>query len=109
LVAVVSPGPVAPEDTQVAVQRLVELTGTLARRCAQLEEALESRIVIEQAKGVISERFGLEPERAFEVLRRAARSNRVALKHLAERVVSSRSTPWEVAAELDGTRLPSPR
>jgi hypothetical protein len=99
--------PGAPEETQVAVRRLVELTGTLARRCAQLQEALESRIVIEQAKGVIAERFGLEPELAFEILRKAARSNRILLKDLAHQVVSSRKTPWEVAAHLDGARLPA--
>jgi hypothetical protein len=94
------------EDTQAAVDRLLELTSGLARRCAQLEEALESRIVIEQAKGVIAERFGLEPERAFQVLRQAARANRMHLKDLARQVVSSKKTPWELAGELDGTRLP---
>lgn len=99
--------PGTAQETQVAVHRLVELTEILARRCAQLQEALESRIVIEQAKGVVAERFGLEPERAFEVLRRAARSNRMPLKTLAQQVVSSRKTPWELAAQLDGTRLPA--
>jgi hypothetical protein len=101
--------PGAAEETQVAVERLVELTGMLARRCAQLQEALESRVVIEQAKGVVAERFGLEPERAFEILRHAARSNRMQLQDLARQVVSSRKTPWELAAHLDGMRLPAPR
>jgi hypothetical protein len=99
--------PGTAEETQAAVQRLVELTGMLARRCAQLQEALDSRIVIEQAKGVIAERFCLEPEHAFEILRRAARSNRMMLRDLAEQVVSSRKTPWELAAHLDGMRLSS--
>ena len=99
--------PGTPPHTEVAVRRLVELTGTLARRCAQLQEALDSRIVIEQAKGVLGERFGLEPEAAFHVLRRAARSHRVPLHELATRVVSSRKTPWEVAAQLDGAALPA--
>jgi hypothetical protein len=39
-----------PAEAETAVRRLVELTGILARRCAQLEHALQSRIVIEQAK-----------------------------------------------------------
>lgn len=99
--------PGTAEETQVAVHRLVELTEILARRCAQLQEALESRIVIEQAKGVIAERFGLEPEHGFEILRRAARSNRMPLKTLAQQVVSSRKTPWELAAHLDEMRLPA--
>jgi hypothetical protein len=98
--------PGTPVETETAVRRLVELTSILARRCAQLQEALDSRIVIEQAKGVLAERFHLEPDRAFEVLRRSARSNRVPLRDLAARVVSSERTPWEVAAHLDGAAVP---
>jgi len=99
--------PGTPEQAETAVRRLIELTSILARRCAQLQQALESRIVIEQAKGVLAERFGLEPDAAFEVLRRSARSQRVQLNDLAARVVSSRSTPWEVAAQLDGAPVPA--
>ena len=98
--------PGTPREAETAVQRLVELTAVLARRCAQLHEALETRVVVEQAKGILAERFHLEPDRAFEVLRRSARSNRVTLRDLAERVVSSRRTPWEVAAQLDGAAVP---
>jgi AmiR/NasT family two-component response regulator len=102
---VIPPGR-TPEEAEIAVRRLVELTSILARRCAQLQEALETRVVIEQAKGRLAERFHLEPDHAFEVLRRGARSNRVPLRDLAERVVSSDRTPWEVAAQLDGAALP---
>jgi ANTAR domain-containing protein len=94
--------PGTPEHTEAAVRRLVDVTATLARRCAQLQEALDSRVVIEQAKGVLAERFHLEPDHAFEVLRRSARSNRIPLRDLASRVVSSQRTPREVAAHLDG-------
>ena len=93
-------------DAETAVRQLVELTATLARRSAQLQEALESRVVIEQAKGVLAERFALEPEAAFDVLRRAARANRVVLRELAERVVTSRTTPWEIAGQLDAAAVP---
>ena len=95
-----------PPEAETAVRRLVELTSVLARRCAQLQEALDTRVVIEQAKGILGERFRLEPDHAFDVLRRAARSNRVPLRDLAARVVSSDRTPWEVAAQLDGASLP---
>jgi ANTAR domain len=98
--------PGTPPEAETAVRRLVELTAILARRCAQLQEALETRIVIEQAKGILAERFHLEPDRAFEVLRRSARSNRVPLRDLAARVVLSERTPWEVAAQLDGASVP---
>jgi ANTAR domain-containing protein len=101
--------PGTPREAEIAVQRLVELTGILARRCAQLQHALDSRIVIEQAKGVISERFLLDPEDAFDVLRRAARSNRMRIHDLAFRVVGSAETPPELVAQLNGGSRLTPR
>ena len=77
-----------PLEAEVAVRRLIELVGTLAQRSAQLQEALDSRIVIEQAKGVLVERFGLSPDDAFALLRRTARSNRMPLRNLAGAVVA---------------------
>jgi len=82
-----------PPEADIAVRRLIQLVSTLARRAAQLQEALDSRIVIEQAKGVLAERFDLSPDEAFVLLRRAARSNRMPLRRLAAAVMSSRETP----------------
>jgi hypothetical protein len=90
--------PGSPLETQIAVRRLVELTGILARRCAQLQQALTTRIVIEQAKGILSERLDIDPEQAFVLLRNAARSNRMRLRDLAQNVVSSLDTPPELRA-----------
>jgi hypothetical protein len=67
---------------------------------AQLEHALESRIVIEQAKGVLAERLGFTVEEAFDVLRYAARSARIKLHELAALVVSERRTPNPVLVTL---------
>lgn len=83
-------------DSQVALQRLLEVTGSSFEERAQLRHALASRIVIEQAKGVLSERLRLSIDEAFEVLRRAARSTGVKLHLLARRVVEERTTPAEV-------------
>src|SRR5436190_17312713 len=62
-------------------------------RATQLQAALDSRVVIEQAKGMLRERLGLSAEGAFELLRAAARSHRVKLSCLAADVVSSFATP----------------
>lgn len=54
----------------------------------QLREALDSRIVIEQAKGVLAAERHTTVDQAFEVLRRHARNHSVTLRSVAEAVVS---------------------
>ena len=81
------------DDVREAVGRLVTTAEHLAERCAQLQEALDSRIVIEQAKGMLAERYALALDESFALLRRAARSNRMRIHDLAAAVVSSRETP----------------
>ena len=66
----------------------------------QLAQALESRVVIEQAKGVLRERYGLTLEASFELLRHAARSNRMSIHALAAKVVAEPRTPPEFARVL---------
>ena len=77
-------------------ERLRDLVSSLLEQNAQLRRALESRIVIEQAKGVLAERFGLEVDEAFQILRRAARNHRMSIHALAGRVVAARETPAEI-------------
>jgi hypothetical protein len=88
----------------VDVPRLVELTRSLHRQNLQLRTALESRVVIEQAKGVLAERLGIELDEAFRLLRSAARSHRLKLHLLAERVVTARETPHEIEAQRGRAR-----
>ncbi len=54
----------------------------------QLAQALQSRIVIEQAKGVISQLHSISTDDAFAVLRAYARSHRLLLSDVAHRVVT---------------------
>ncbi len=56
----------------------------------QLHHALESRIIIEQAKGAISVRCGVDPEQAFALLRGLARSQRREIHEFAAEVVANR-------------------
>jgi GAF domain-containing protein len=67
--------------------RLVRSRETLAE---QLQGALNSRIAIEQAKGVLATRLGIDPEQAFELLRERARSSRQRLAEVAAQVVRTR-------------------
>jgi len=56
-------------------------------RARQLETALQTRVIIEQAKGFLAGRVGITPEAAFELLRRYARQHRVAMRDVSRRVV----------------------
>jgi PAS domain S-box-containing protein len=77
----------------------------LHEKVGQLEKALLSRVVIEQATGVLIGRHGLDATTAFEALRGAARANNVRIHDLARRVVEEPDTPAEVTARLQvGTR-----
>jgi GAF domain-containing protein len=53
----------------------------------QLNVALQSRIVIEQAKGIVAERRNVSIDTAFEALRRHARRNNLRLVELARATV----------------------
>jgi GAF domain-containing protein len=53
----------------------------------QLQVALNSRVVIEQAKGILAERLGATPDEAFLVLRRFARDRNYRLTELAGDVI----------------------
>lgn len=76
-----------------------QLEDALAR-IGQLESALQSRIVIEQAKGALHERFGWSIEEAFDVLRYAARSSRTSIHRLAEQVIAEDETPGAVVIAI---------
>jgi hypothetical protein len=92
------------QDASAAVGRLLAVTGATMERRAQLEGALRSRIVIEQAKGIVAERHGLDVEEAFALIRRAARANRVKLQDLARRIRAGEPDPPELAGELEALR-----
>ncbi|MDW3213668.1 MAG: GAF and ANTAR domain-containing protein [Ilumatobacteraceae bacterium] len=54
----------------------------------QLQDALDSRVIIEQAKGMLSRDHAVTVDRAFEMLRRHARSTNSHLRDVAERIVA---------------------
>jgi GAF domain-containing protein len=63
-----------------AVEQAENLSG-------QLQQALDSRIAIEQAKGILAERFHLDMNEAFSRLRHFARSSNQRLSDVASAVV----------------------
>ena len=98
--AIESLGGGSVDEAAAAIGRLLAVTEAAYERRAQLEHALQSRVAIEQAKGVVAERCGLELDEAFNAIRRAARSNRMKLHDLAGMIRPGEPTPTELTAVL---------
>jgi AmiR/NasT family two-component response regulator len=64
----------------------------------QLQRALNSRVVIEQAKGVLAERAKINLDEAFDLLRTHARSHNLRLHDVATAVISSLLTVEDLAS-----------
>jgi AmiR/NasT family two-component response regulator len=94
---------IAPEQEELAValRRLLHVTGASLQQRAQLENALETRIVVEQAKGMLAERLRLSLDEAFELLRGAARTARRRVHELAGEVLEEPETPAVLLAQLN--------
>jgi len=90
-------GQMDPEDART-VQALADVAtiGLLQERAVrrgevlteQLQGALNSRIVIEQAKGALAQIHGCSVDEAFDLLRRYCRDNRLGLSDVARGVVA---------------------
>ena len=106
-------GEMRPDDVEAA-QALADVAtiAILQHRAAleaqvlneQLHHALNSRIVIEQAKGMVAEREGLDMEQAFFTLRNHARNHNLRLVEVADAVIDG-SLP---ASALDHPRRTKP-
>lgn len=86
------------DDDHVAVAELVaaqasalivnaKTYGECQERIRQLQEALDSRVVIEQAKGVLMERHGLDSQQAFHRLREQSQRENRRIRLVAEELV----------------------
>ena len=64
-----------------------------ARLAAQLQTALDRRMLIEQAKGILMAKEGIDAATAFECLRTAARSTRRRMVDVAQDLIAGRRLP----------------
>jgi transcriptional regulator with GAF, ATPase, and Fis domain len=67
-------------------------------RAGHLQHALDSRVAIEQAKGMLAERANVDMDEAFKMLRTYARSSRRHLTEVASHLVAGTMAVDEVAA-----------
>ena len=98
-----TPGPFDPVDLRIG-QALADVAtiGLLQERnlrrsetvAEQLQVALNSRVVIEQAKGKLAERLNIDMDHAFRMLRDHARNSNQRLTDVARTFVESTSTDF---------------
>jgi GAF domain-containing protein len=74
----------------------------LRERNARLETALDSRVLIEQAKGILAERLRLQPDEAFDRMRRHARAHQRKLTDLAHQIIHDPADAGPFARPADG-------
>jgi AmiR/NasT family two-component response regulator len=78
------------------MERLTGYADAQERKVGQLQSALDSRVAIEQAIGMLAERFNIPFKDAFELLRAGARNTRQQVRAIAEELRESRQTPPEI-------------
>jgi AmiR/NasT family two-component response regulator len=88
----------APADQRIAALRA--RMAEVEKENEQLRRALASRIVIEQAKGVLVERLDLPPDEVFELIRSASRRAGMKLHDLAAEILKSRLTPELIEQQI---------
>lgn len=84
----------------LANARLYESSSQLAE---QLREALASRGLIEQAKGILMARERLGEDEAFDILRRASQRTNRKLRDIARQIVDSATTTASTTASTTAT------
>ena len=77
----------------------VDAAARTGRLASQLQQALDSRIVIEQAKGKLSAAWDTDVSKAFNRMRRHARNHGLKVHDVAAAVVDGRVQAGEIDAE----------
>ena len=83
---------------EVAVSRFAEIT-ELEREVANLSDRLETRKLVERAKGILQTKQGMTEPEAFKWIQRAAMDRRTTMKRVAEVVLETLDTPKDSASE----------
>lgn len=86
------PADSAPDDLLHAVRHAsaaLRRVQQLRRRVADLQRRLADRILVEKAKGILTQRFGLSEDEAYRRLRLQSRQERRPMREIAEALLTS--------------------
>jgi len=106
------PEPCRFDADDVAVAHVLARHAAVAlastRQVEHLELAVDARKLIGQAQGILMERFDLDADRAFAVLRRYSQDHNIKLRAVAQRLVETRQLPPTPPTPPTGTQPPTP-
>lgn len=77
---------------EIAISRHLQMR-TLAEEVADLHERLETRKLIDRAKGILMQALDLAEPEAFSWIQRAAMDRRMSMKDVAQAVISPEAVP----------------
>ncbi len=84
------------EDREIglALAAHAALAVVAAREIETLHLAVDSRTIIGQAVGILMERFDIDADRAFAVLKRVSQNSNRKVREIAHELVTTRRTPF---------------
>lgn len=91
---------------ELAVTRFSEISA-LEKEVASLGDRLETRKLVERAKGLLQSKQGMSEPEAFKWIQRAAMDRRTTMKRVAEVVLETLDPPAEGASESPATSPPT--
>jgi response regulator NasT len=77
-----------PPAINIALARFKEMQ-VLQEEVSSLQESLDSRKLVERAKGILMQRLGLSERDAYERLRQRARDKRIKMKEIAQAIIEA--------------------
>jgi GAF domain-containing protein len=90
-----SPDAFAPDDEAVAhiLARHASVAVATARREATMAQAVDARKLVGQAMGILMERYDIDGDRAFAILRRYSQDTNTKLRDVAQQLIDTRRLP----------------
>lgn len=87
----ISPVPAGDSDSADDLAAMRNRVRFYRTRAEQLQYALDHRLPIEQAKGVLAERYQIDVDSAFELLRSFCRNNNMKIHDVARTLIEQPS------------------
>jgi transcriptional regulator with GAF, ATPase, and Fis domain len=98
-----TPDAFGADDIAIAhiLARHASVAVATARREATLGQAVDARKLVGQAMGILMERYDLDSDRAFTVLRRYSQHTNTKLRDVAQELIDTRKLPTQRARRLN--------